>query len=171
MGRSTTTPLAWAIALIMKGTMDAPEAPMAEQTPTAGTRMFLGSRRVKHTMAPGNMGPRKNPMAKKRRLEGHGSSPEGMGLQTTSKRRYTQKCSTDGTGHKVWHKPKQQLHDHGHDQIHRNGVLFRLEESARHEAKADSSEGDPCPHAARDNTRFNGRTPSYFHHKRDEPST
>lgn len=60
--------------------MDAPEAPMAEQTPTAGTRMFLGSRRVKHTMAPGNMGPRKNPMAKKRRLEGHGSSSEGMGF-------------------------------------------------------------------------------------------
>jgi hypothetical protein len=41
--------------------MDAPEAPTAEQIPTADTRIRDGSRSDKHRITHGKMGPKKKP--------------------------------------------------------------------------------------------------------------
>lgn len=61
MGCKTCTPFACAIAPTAKGTIDAPDDPIAEQMPTAGTCNDFGRRVVRQTITPGNIGPRKNP--------------------------------------------------------------------------------------------------------------
>lgn len=45
----------------MNGTIDAPEAPIAEQMPMALTCIDLGSSRERHIITHGNSGPRKKP--------------------------------------------------------------------------------------------------------------
>lgn len=61
IGCSTCTPMACAIAPTANGTEDAPDAPIAEQIPTAGTCNDFGRTVVRLTIIAGNKGPRKKP--------------------------------------------------------------------------------------------------------------
>lgn len=55
--------MACAIAPTANGTEDAPDAPIAEQIPTAGTCNDFGRTVVRLTIIAGNNGPRKKPVS------------------------------------------------------------------------------------------------------------